>query len=473
MIASCTPKRSNKSHKDGQSNLVHKAVIIHSTQQLYDYVQSITALGQKIGIRCLHSSIVSGYEHVLELYNQTQPMAVPKLYICESDTHKYQIIDNILRLLNPNYNTSQRNLTRINVNLKETKNLNPGSTYYYEYYVDNVLFAQSLKKTIFSDNESVNSSIFSGKFNPKNSSLSNGNVVPGVTVNDNGTSVSNPNNPSLIRKSSNLANCSGQTESTVVNPSDTMMASLPESPQITSQPVFLQKRHHHNDDSDEEEITSISWSDTYVFDHLPEFKLLKIKCYEHKKKRNKPHLLGTHKFSFEELLERPNIDEWCQLENKHDSYFRSYSSQKSDTPDINGSRKVKEKDPNAPMSRLTIKTEHALILPLIHYKIFSQFLNFEFFNLCTTLESKISTNDKHSLGKYLLRYFISIGKVNEYLTELVFHEVEKNIENHHLILRQNSLASKSVEHYLHLVGNKFMEISLFMRVRYFVNMINL
>ena len=449
MIASCTPKRSNKANKDG-NNLVHKAVIIHSTQQLYDYVQSVTSQGQEIGIRCLHSSIVSGYEHVLELYNQTQPMCVPKLYICESDTHKYQIIDNIYRLLNPNYSSAQRTLTRISVNMKETKNLHPGSTYYYEYYLDSVLFAQSTKKTLFSDTDSM-SSFFSSKM--------------GKSSKDKDDDHAHENSPQVHKR------MHPQNQYTQVPHG---MHGAPMSP--------TSNRPHPSSltlNSDEDECTSISWSDTYIFDHLPEFKTLKIKCYEIKRKRSKPQLLGVHKFNFEELLERPNIDEWVPLELKDSSYFllggssKSSYSKNSSLSSANSSsdlgeahssyspKRTSHNNNNDPTSRLSIKTEHVLILPLDKYRIFSEFLNFEFFNICKILEMKISTGDKHNLGKFFLRYFISIGKVNEYLTELVFHEVEKHQDNHILILRQNSLASKSVEHYLRLVGIKFMEISLY------------
>ena len=186
-MSSCTPKRKDRSKSEQSANLVSKAVIIHSTQQLYDYVQSMDPrAASQLGIRCLHSSIVSGYPHVIELYNRSEgQINVPKLFICESTTHKYKIIDNIYRLLNPNYSSSQRTLTRLNIKIKETKNLTPGNTYYYEFYIDGILFAQSQKKTIhrnFSDVDGVSTYSYSAS---SGYSSSNKNLIYNITVDRN------------------------------------------------------------------------------------------------------------------------------------------------------------------------------------------------------------------------------------------------------------------------------------------------
>lgn len=203
---------------------------------------------------------------------------------------------------------------------------------------------------------------------------------------------------------------------------------------------------------------AVFWGEQFEFSGLAEgiqkinvnlFRISESKK-EHKKQKQKYILIGTASFELNSVLESGanGVEQWIKVE-----VATNLSSSK-------------QKETNSMTIRMKMKMIKILVLPLEKYKHFADLLTQRYFQICRVLEPNILTSQKDDVGKSLVMFLHNVGKVKEYLTVLALEKVGECQQNEEqLLFRDNSIATKSVEAYLKLVGKKYLEYSLYQPVR--------
>ncbi|XP_061406744.1 ras GTPase-activating protein nGAP-like [Lethenteron reissneri] len=107
-----------------------------------------------------------------------------------------------------------------------------------------------------------------------------------------------------------------------------------------------------------------------------------------------------------------------------------------------------------PTVRIKWRHQQLSILPMERYKEFAEFLSASCLPLCLLLEPALGVKSKEELARALVRFLHTAGRVTGFLTELVMEEVQRCDPD--VLFRQNTLASKSVEQFLRLVGQPYL-----------------
>uniref|UniRef100_A0A8C6SGE0 RAS protein activator like 3 n=1 Tax=Neogobius melanostomus TaxID=47308 RepID=A0A8C6SGE0_9GOBI len=190
------------------------------------------------------------------------------------------------------------------------------------------------------------------------------------------------------------------------------------------------------------------WGELFELDNLPSISHITLHLFrdeDPKKKRHSRddsalHPLGSVNITLAEIRGRAYQEKW-------------YPIVPYKVPGATGTKEML-----GPQASLRIKArfQNLQVLPMEKYKEFAEYVTLDYVEMCTKLEPLLSVKEKEELAGALVHVLQSIGKAKEFLIDLGGAEVERLGENEALIFRENTLATKAIDEYMKLVGQKYL-----------------
>ncbi|XP_063742355.1 ras GTPase-activating protein nGAP isoform X3 [Eleginops maclovinus] len=192
---------------------------------------------------------------------------------------------------------------------------------------------------------------------------------------------------------------------------------------------------------------SLFWGEHFDFSGLPPLHSVTVHVYrdpDRKKKKDKNNYVGLVNIPVSGVTGRQFVERWYPVS--------------TPTPS-----KVKG---GGPSIRIKSRFQTISILPMEQYKEFAEFITNNYGTLCSVLEPVISVRNKEEMAGALVHILQSTGRAKDFLTDLVMSEVDRCADV--LIFRENTLATKSIEEFLKLAGQKYLHDALgeFIRALY-------
>ncbi|XP_039270186.2 uncharacterized protein LOC120344922 isoform X3 [Styela clava] len=183
------------------------------------------------------------------------------------------------------------------------------------------------------------------------------------------------------------------------------------------------------------------WGEHFDFTSIPDIEDITVHLYKDsdKKKKKDKDYVGLVNISVQMLSNRQTIEKWYTLS----------------TPSGNN----KNKSGETMAIRIKARFQSVSVLPMEQYKEFAELISKDYMTLCKTMRGNLSVSKKDELSKSLVSIMHATGTIKEYMTEVVMNDV-RNIEEESLIFRENTIATKSVEHFLRLVGMGYLHEAL-------------
>uniref|UniRef100_A0A3B3DB07 DAB2 interacting protein n=3 Tax=Oryzias melastigma TaxID=30732 RepID=A0A3B3DB07_ORYME len=186
---------------------------------------------------------------------------------------------------------------------------------------------------------------------------------------------------------------------------------------------------------------NIFWGEHFDFCSLPSINSITLHLYkdtDRKRKKDKSSYVGLVNIPVSTVTGRQLVEKWYSVSTP--STIRGKSS--------------------IPTVRVKARYQSIIILPMEQYKEFAEYISSNYLLLCSTLEASISLRAKEELAAALVHILHSTGKAKDFLTDLMMSEVDRCRDNDQLIFRENTLATKSIEEYLKLIGQKYLQDAL-------------
>ncbi|XP_055897113.1 ras/Rap GTPase-activating protein SynGAP-like isoform X7 [Biomphalaria glabrata] len=186
------------------------------------------------------------------------------------------------------------------------------------------------------------------------------------------------------------------------------------------------------------------WGEHFEFKNLPAVETITINLYrdaDKKKKKDKTTLVGYINLCLSEINNRQVIEKWITCS--------------SGTVGKAG----KETKSELPIIRIKARKQTVDILPLDAYQSFIKYLSTDYKKLCQMFEPLLSVREKEDFATSLVHILQKQSKACEFLSDIVMEEISR-LDDEHLTFRGNSIATKAMEAYMKLVGEKYLQDTL-------------
>ncbi|KAF5881532.1 RAS protein activator like-3-like isoform X1, partial [Clarias magur] len=190
------------------------------------------------------------------------------------------------------------------------------------------------------------------------------------------------------------------------------------------------------------------WGELFELDNLPPVKQITLHLFRDEDPKKKRH-------SKDEIISYPLGSVALSLANINGRVFQEkwYPIIPFKPP---GTAGAKEQLGAQASLRVKARFQNLQVLPIERYKEFAEYVTLGYMDMCSNLEPLLNVKDKEELAGALVHVLQSIGKAKEFLIELGGAEVQRLGENEALIFRENTLATKAIDEYMKLVGQKYL-----------------
>ena len=193
------------------------------------------------------------------------------------------------------------------------------------------------------------------------------------------------------------------------------------------------------------------WGEQFSFYDLPPTESVTINLFRESdtKKKRKPDksiFIGSSVIDLLNVETNTEIEKWVSV------FMPGISPKTQQKNSVNNKTEQ-------PFIRVKFTYGTTVVLPLSCYKKLHDFLKKNYMVLTNTLEKVISLKTKDMLAQTLLKILHASGEAHDFLVDVIMNEV-KNTPNENLMFRGNSLATKSIDTYMKMVGKIYLQETL-------------